>query len=188
MNKKLVLFSVLALIIAGSIFSQEKKHSVMIDTVPLISGIIVNNDDSDLSCFGLAAAYEFNIAPHYSIGARLGFYVGDQASTDYSIFMMSAHGRWYPLAEGPEKLFLDVGLGFYTWNIDAPGIDTQTDLTFELKAGWKHMFNSMFYIEPSLGYILSDAEAFSSSLGFQNYATGIGLYQWNLGLGIGIRF
>jgi hypothetical protein len=186
--KKLVLFLVLAAIATGGIFAQEKRHSVMIDTVPLFSGIIVSDDDSDLSCFGLAAAYEFNIAPHYSIGARLGFYLGDRTSIDYSIFMMSAHGRWYPLAEEPEKLFLDVGLGFYSWDVDVPGSGAHTDLTLELKTGWKHMFNSMFYIEPSLGYVLSDIETITGTWGYQWYGSGMGLYQWHLGLGFGIRF
>jgi hypothetical protein len=46
----------------------------------------------------------------------------------------------------------------------------------------------MFYIEPSLGYMLSDAERFLSFMDMEGMGEGIGLYKWHLGLGIGLRF
>jgi hypothetical protein len=209
MKKLFILFSVLAVIAAGGAFSQETestqetessqetknsrsgKHSLMIDTVPLFSGIIASDDDMGFSCFGLAFVYEYNVASHYSIGARLGFYAGDLSNTDFSIFMVSLHGRWYPFSEGIEKLFLDVGLGFYSFDVKAVFFTKHTDLTRDLKIGYKLLFNKTFYIEPSIGYMLSDAEMVTQGEeggGMEGMGEGLGLYKWHIGLGIGWRF
>jgi hypothetical protein len=73
-EKKFIFILVLVLFADEGVFSRETgsvqngKHSVMIDIVPLFSGIIVG--DSDLYCFGLAFIYEYNLVLHYSIGAR----------------------------------------------------------------------------------------------------------------------
>jgi hypothetical protein len=206
MKKDIILLLVLALFVVGGIFSQEKdnsqetedsqetgssqsgKHSVMIDTVPLFSGIIAGDSDMGLSCFGLVFVYEYNVKPHFSIGARFGFSTGDMDNINYSFVMLSAHGRWYPFSEKTEKLFLDVGLGFYNFDIDVTGFDKHTDLTFDLTIGYKLMFNDMFYLEPSLGYMLSDAEMLTSEGGMEGMAEGLGLYKWHIGLGMGLRF
>jgi hypothetical protein len=200
MKKHLILLLVLAVVAAGGVFSQETekpketkssqsgKHSVMIDTVPLFTGIIVGEDDIDLSCFGLAFVYEYNLASHFSIGPRFGFYVGKMNTISYSFVMLSVHGRWYPFSEGTEKLFLDLGLGVYSHNIDSTYVNRHTDLTFDLAMGYKLMLNRMFYIEPSIGYMLSDVERVLSWGNMEGMGEGLGLYKWHLGLGIGLRF
>jgi hypothetical protein len=205
MKKHLILLLVLAVVAAGGAFSQEAespketkssrsgKHAVMIDIAPLFTGLIVGDGDAGLSCFGLAFAYEYNIASHFSIGPRFGFYAGKQTvyyfSYSYSFLMLSAHGRWYPFSEGIEKLFLDFGLGIYSFNVDVAGFSRHTDLTFDLTMGYKLMFGKMFYIEPSLGYMLSDVDRLSG-YGYmeEGIGEGLGLYKWHLGLGIGLRF
>jgi hypothetical protein len=174
MAKKMILGLVLAAVIAAGAFAQS-KNAVAVDVVPLAKGLIATDTDTNTSVFGIAASFEHPMAPHYSIGARMDLYAGEVSDTSGTYFGMSAHGRWYPLSETWEKLYLDAGLGFNTLNSKVAEF---SGLTFGLKTGWKLLFKEKFFAEPSLEYILAKSVVVVPF-------TPLG---WQIGLGLGMNF
>ncbi|GHU51067.1 hypothetical protein FACS1894200_10910 [Spirochaetia bacterium] len=173
---KKVLFWVLTVITAGGVLAQENALSV--DTIPLFSGFVASDIDANSFYFALSPAYEHLIKSEYSLGVRGDFIFGS-AVKNVSVFYfgLSAHGRWYPLASGFEKLFLDVGLGFSTLSYGSG--NGFSGLTIEMKAGWKHYMGPV-YMEPSLAYFIGKSDG-------SNYFTPIPT-EWQPGLALGIVF
>jgi hypothetical protein len=170
---------VLVTIAAAGVFAQA-KNAVSVDVAPLFEGIIASQDDdsAEITVFGIGVAYERLLVPHYSVGAGIDLYVASVNDLSMTYFGLNAHGRWYPLSESLEKLFLDTGLGFNTLNVEDVDDSIFTGLTFGLKAGWKLLFNKMIFAEPSIGYILAKSSSLAP-------ITPLG---WQIGLNIGAAF
>jgi hypothetical protein len=175
MKKKGLLFLALAVITAGAAFAQS--NAVSLDLFPLFKGFIAANSDAETAYFDLALGYERLVAPHFGIGGDLDLYFGKTLKVDTFYFGLGLKGRWYPLSEQAEKLFLGAGLGFNILSLDG---ETKNGgfagLTTELKAGWRLLF-SKFLVEPSMAYVLSKSGlAAITPLG------------WQAGLRIGLVF
>ncbi|MDR2501202.1 MAG: autotransporter outer membrane beta-barrel domain-containing protein [Treponema sp.] len=159
----------------------ESKWAVSLDLFPLTKGIIWSDSDKDNALFALAPAFEFAVYPHFTIGAALDMYFGEYSKVDIFYFGLAAHGRWYPLSNGLDKLFIDAGLGFNVFALDG---ETDADkggmsgITMSLKAGYKLKFTPNFFLEPSMAYIYA-------KLPGGGIPTPLG---WQPGLNIGVAF
>jgi hypothetical protein len=193
--KKFCFFLTLALLCAGASFGQAgKKNALSIDTAPLLRGFVATHDNPDIGFFGAGLFYERLFGSHYSLGGRFDFLLGEYDSgaveADITYFALSAHGRVYPLSQGLAKLYLDLGIGFNTIDLDMPGQKNEGGLTFALKAGYKHFFNDFIFVEPSIAYVY--AKRISDALP----GVGSGLsrvydpspFEWTPGLLFGISF
>ena len=187
------IFAVLLLAGAG-VFAQEKKaeaeteteaaepavpgirkNALTLDTIPLLKGIIASDNDSDTMFFCMAFSYERLVAPHFTFGFELDLYpgaVGDDV--DYMYFGLAAAGRFYPMSEYMEKVFIGASLGFNTQSIDGKSgaeYGGFTGLTVGLKAGYRIKFNDRFFAEPSMSYTYSKSGEFGGmvplNLGWQ---------------------
>ena len=196
------IFYVLLLVCAGAgmIFAQEKaaeaaepaapgvrKNAISLDTIPLFKGFLATDSDADTSYFCIAAAYERLVAPHFSFGVELDLYPGKLFDVDYMYFSMAAAGRFYPMSEHMEKVFVGASLGFNTQSID--GKSKAEDGGFSgpligLKAGYRIQFTDTFFVEPSMSYIYSKSSALLAFLGGSSI-TPLG---WQGGLRIGFSF
>jgi hypothetical protein len=192
--KKFCFVLTLALLCAGASFGQAgKKNALSIDAVPLARGLVAAHDSPDIGFFGAGLFYERLFGSRYSLGGRLDFFAGEYdngTSIDISYFALSAHGRVYPLSQGLAKLYLDLGVGFNTIDIDMPNQKNEGGLTFALKAGYKHFFNNAIFVEPSIAYVyakrISDARP-----GIGSGLDGVydpSPFAWTPGLLIGVSF
>jgi hypothetical protein len=155
MKKKGLLVLALVVIIAGGSFAEDNAASL--DLFPLFKGIIAADNDDKTGYFDLALGYERLVAPHFSVGGDLDLYFGKTSDLDTFYFGLGLKGRWYPLSEQAEKLFIGTGLGFNSLSIDGSTKGKKggfVGLTAELKAGWRLMF-SQFFVEPSMAYVYS---------------------------------
>jgi hypothetical protein len=179
--KKFYFFSMLALLCAGAVFAQSgKKNALSFDVAPLFRGFVAKEDNPDNEFFGGAVFYERLLGSRYSLGGRFDFILGEYLEMDTSYLAGSLHGRVYPLAQGLEKLYLDVGIGFN--NIDRDGVDDVGGLTFALTAGYKHFFNGFIFVEPSLGLVY--AKTISGNRTLRDPSP----IEWTPGLHIGFSF
>jgi hypothetical protein len=183
MKKTVFAGLVLAAFVVGGVYAQTQgsgpaqKHetgggeriSFAVDTVPLVKGFIAGN--SNTSVLSVSPVLEFGMG-EYSMGARADMIFGkvNDASTIY--FGLAASGRWYPLAT-MEKLYIGAELGFNTCKMES--VTLYTGLTYGLRAGWKHIVSN-FFLEPSLGYILSKTDA----------AMQLTPFGWQIGLNMGV--
>jgi len=191
---------------AGMVFAQEeakteteevavpkvKKNAVTIDAIPLFKGFIASDiregEDNPLTFFFcMAFAYERLIIPHFTIGADLDLYPGTVENCGYMYFGMAANGRYYPMSEYMEKLYLGASLGFNreSVNLSDDALDSDASvtvgLTVGLEAGYKLFFGKMFFVEPSMSYTYS-----KTSFGlFGSTPLNIG---WQAGLRAGVAF
>jgi outer membrane autotransporter protein len=112
----------------------------------------------DDGLFALSPAFEYLVAPHFSVGGVLDLWFGEHSNIDIFYFGLTAHGRWYykPALDG---FFLDAGLGFNAFSIDGKAADRDhggfSGLTASLKAGYKLIFGKNFFVEPSMAYVYS---------------------------------
>jgi hypothetical protein len=200
-NYKLVLVLVLGVAAVGGVFAQAKpagtapavKNAVSLDVVPLFKGFIASEEAKDgnkaTTVFGLAADYEYLIAPHYSIGARIDFYSMTHDKLVGTYFGLAVQGRWYALSESFEKFYLGTDIGFSATSAtnDGDAVDgaKTSGFTFALKAGWKQQLGKIF-IEPSLAYV------YAKTVNISTYTGGTGTTPtpigWQPGLNIGIKF
>jgi hypothetical protein len=149
----------LALLCAGAAFGQSgKKNALSVDTAPFFRGLVAGEKDPDLSYLGAGLSYERLFGSHYSLGGRFDFIFGKHDTVpevDITYLAGSLHGRVYPLGQGLAKLYLDLGIGYNSIDID-PGNDIG-GLTFALTAGYKHFFNSLIFVEPSIGLFYGES-------------------------------
>ncbi|MDR0553931.1 MAG: hypothetical protein LBG76_03930 [Treponema sp.] len=195
MTKRIVLGLLVMAAAAGFLGAQENageapveqaaggaKIALSLDTFPLIKGVIWSDNDADNSQFALAPVLEFLVAPHFAVGAGADLYIGKVSDIDVFYLGLAVHGRWYPLSSGLDKLFIDAGLGFNLATVDGndakPEEGGMTGITASLKAGWKLMFGSRFFVEPSMAFIYA-----KTPMG--GYPTPVG---WQAGLAIGLTF
>jgi hypothetical protein len=158
------------------------KGAVSLDTFPLAKGIIWSDGNADDGLFALAPGFEFPVHPRFTLGAGLDIYFGKNSNIDIFYFGLVAHGRWYPLSSGLDKLFIDAGLGFNVFAFDGetdPDKGGFAGLTISLKAGYKLLFTPRFFVEPSMAFVYAKIPALSSA------PTPLG---WQPGLSIGIVF
>jgi hypothetical protein len=158
MAKRIVLGLLILAAAAGVLGAQEAsgKIAISLDTFPLLKGIIWSDNDADNSLVALAPGFEYLVYPHFTVGAATDLYFGEAWDISFFYFGLAAHGRWYPLSSGLDKLFIDAGLGFNVFALDGetdPDEGGFSGLTASLKAGYKLMFTRNFFIEPSLAFV-----------------------------------
>jgi hypothetical protein len=161
----------------------ERKNAISLDLIPLFKGIIALDSDADTGFFCMALGYERLIAPHFTIGAEIDLYPGQFWDVDYMYFSLAAVGRYYPMSERLEKLYLGTHVGFNVQAIDGKtGAEYGgfSGLLIGLEAGYKLMLGKMFFVEPSMSYTYSK----SGEL-FGMVPLNLG---WQAGLRIGISF
>jgi subtilisin family serine protease len=156
--KKFLGVIVIGTVITVSAFAQDApaKAAIGLDASPLVKGIIWTDSDADNSMFALAPGFEYLVHPHYTVGAAADLYFGEASKIDIFYFGLAAHGRWYPQSSGLDKFFIDVGLGFNVFSYDGETDSKKggfTGLTMSLKAGYKLMFTTKFFIEPSMAFV-----------------------------------
>jgi hypothetical protein len=170
--KKLFSIVVFMSLLVIPVFAQTKsRFAVTLDPFPLIVGPIFGG-------FGIASSFEW--APIRLFSTRLEVYylgiryetsvyeyIEDEASSTYktndiqgSYFKIYGEGRYYPLKTAPQGLFLNLGLGFMSLEIDN-SVSTEEDSDFktffgDLGLGYKITFNRKtklaFFLEPSIKY------------------------------------
>ena len=192
------IFAVL-LLAGASVFAQEKKaeaeaaeeaaepgikkNAITLDTIPLFKGFIASDSDANTSFFCAALAYERLIAPHFTIGAEIDLYPGKVGNVDRMYFSMLAVGRYYPVSEYMEKVFIGANLGFSSQSIKGSSAAKDggfSGLRIGLEAGYKLMLGKVFFMEPSMAYTYEKTNSyFGSSL--QNLG-------WQGGLRLGVAF
>jgi len=135
-----------------------KANAFALDVFQLFNGFISSNDDKDTSFFAISVAYERLVAPHFSIGADLDLIFGEMQTRDGIYFGISAEGRYYPMSENFEKLFIGTTLGYNSCEYKVAGVkfDLFSGLFASLKLGYKVMLKNV-YLEPSISYCVSKA-------------------------------
>ena len=86
--------------------TSAQNFSVGVDSMPLLKGIIWSDSDQKNSLFALSPSFEYLLAPNFSVGAMMDLWFGEASDTNIFYFGLAAQGRWYPLSEGLEKLFV----------------------------------------------------------------------------------
>jgi hypothetical protein len=186
MAKRIVLGLLVLAAVTGVLSAQEAsapaKISMSLDVFPLAKGIIWSDNDADNSMFALAPVFEYLVHPHFTVGGVMDLYFGEANDTSIFYFGLAAHGRWYPMSSGLDKLFLDAGLGFNVFAFDGetdPDEGGFAGLTISLKAGYKLMFTPNLFIEPSMAFVyakIADVGSIPTPFG------------WQPGLSIGCAF
>ena len=151
--KKILCVILLAAGLTAAISAQN--FAVGADSMTLLNGIVWSDGDQKNSLFALSPSFEYLLLPNFSVGAMMDLWFGKASDTDIFYFGLAAQGRWYPLSEGLDKLFVGTLLGFNVFsyngetNSKAGGM---AGLVTGLKAGWKLMFGSLF-VEPSMAFV-----------------------------------
>jgi hypothetical protein len=161
MAKRIVLGLLVLTAAAGFLGAQEtqaqgSKIAVGLDLFPLVKGIIWSDNDADNTLFALTPSFEYLLRPHFTVGAAADLYFGQASDVDIFYLGIAAHGRWYPLSTGLDKLFVDAGLGFNVFSYDGKTDSDRggfTGITMSLKAGYKLMFTPHFFVEPSMAFV-----------------------------------
>ncbi|MDR1318892.1 MAG: autotransporter outer membrane beta-barrel domain-containing protein [Treponema sp.] len=187
MAKRIVLGLLVLAAVTGVLGAQEgsspgAKMAASLDAFPLAKGIIWSDNDEDDSMFALASNFEYLLFPHFTVGGVMDMYFGKASDIDIFYFGLAAHGRWYPLSSGLDKLFLDAGLGFNVFSLDGETGSKKggfAGMTISLKAGYKLMFGSHFFVEPSMAFVYAKTPSRVS------VPTPLG---WQPGLNIGAAF
>jgi hypothetical protein len=178
---------------------KERKNAVSWNTFPLFKGIVSSESnlssepDIDFSLFSLALDYERLIVPHISLGADIDMYFGkvglDEPLDDLDVFYfsLSVNGRYYFMSEKAEKFFLGALIGFNVLSVD--GKTSYEDGGFgsiyaEIEAGYRLFFTNMFFVEPSVSYVISKSPSMVEGFGMSNPLPS----EWEGGLSIGIAF
>jgi hypothetical protein len=183
--KRIVCIIMLLAAAAGSVSAQESsaggKLAVSLDAMPLFKGIIWSDNDADDGLFALSPSFEYLVAPHFSVGGTVDLWFGTASDIDIFYFGLAAQGRWYPLSGGLDKFFVGALLGFNMFSVDGEDPDAEhggfAGLTIGLKAGWKIMFGSNVFVEPSMAYVYAKTGG--------SVPTPLG---WQPGLSVGAAF
>jgi hypothetical protein len=185
MAKRILLGLLVLAAVTGVLGAQEEapaaKMAVSLDLSPLLKGIIWSDSDADNALFALAPNFEYLVRPHFTVGAAADLYFGEASDVDIFYFGLAAHGRWYPLSSGLDKLFIDAGLGFNVFAYDGetdPDKGGFAGITMSLEAGYKLMFTRNFFVEPSLAFVYAKTP-------YAGAPTPLG---WQPGLSIGGAF
>ncbi|MDR2746387.1 MAG: hypothetical protein LBB77_02975 [Treponema sp.] len=182
--KKNLCVMLLAVGLTAAIPAQEAsgaKIAVGLDVMPLLKGIIWSDNKADNSLFALSPSFEYRIAPHFSVGGSVDLWFGEASKINIFYFGLAGRGRWYPLAAGFDKLFVEAALGFNVFSLNG---ETDADkggmagMLTGLKAGWKLMFGPKFFVEPSMAYVYAKTNSVSAP-------TPLG---WQAGLNVGTTF
>jgi hypothetical protein len=190
---KIVLGLLVLAAVTGVLYAQEEapagqttagaaKLAVSLDLFPLVKGIVWSDSDADNSLFALAPGFEYLIRPHFTMGVAADLYFGEAGKIDIFYFGFAAHGRWYPLSPGLDKLFIDTGLGFNVFALDGETDSKKggfAGIIMSLKAGYKLMFTSKFFLEPSMAFVYAKTPKTTT------VPTPLG---WQPGLSIGVAF
>ncbi|MDR3139383.1 MAG: autotransporter outer membrane beta-barrel domain-containing protein [Treponema sp.] len=184
MAKRILLGLLILAAVTGVLCAQEgtAKTAVGLDAFPLVKGFIWSDNDLDNSLFVLAPNFEYLVHPRFTIGAAADLYLGEAAKIDILYFGVAAHGRWYPQSSGLDKLFIDAGLGFNIFSLDGETDSEKggfTGFTISLKAGYKLVLGSKFFIEPSMAFVYAKTPSTVS------IPTPLG---WQPGLSAGVAF
>ncbi|MDR1398445.1 MAG: hypothetical protein LBJ41_00785 [Treponema sp.] len=151
--KKIMCVMLLAAGLSAALSAQN--FAVGGDAMPLLKGFTWSDGDKENFLFALAPSFEYHIIPHFSVGATMDLWFGQESSKGIFYFGLAAQGRWYPLSEGLDKLFVGTLLGFNVLSYDGKTKSSEggmAGLVTGLKAGWKLMFGSIF-VEPFMSYI-----------------------------------
>jgi len=146
-----------------------RKNSIALDMFTLFKGAIASNEDfTDVS---ISAAYERLMAPHFSIGPDLEMYFMSYDKLNYMhfYFSLAAEGRYYTDADF-EKFFVGTIIGFNLLSVDGKtGMKYGgfAGLTSSLKMGYKVTFSELFYMEPSMSWVLSKSASVPTPSGWQ---------------------
>jgi hypothetical protein len=174
MVKRIVLGLLVLAAATGVLGAQESgaKMAAGLDVFPLVKGIIWSDSKQDNSLFAFAPSFEYRVAPHYTVGAVVDLYIGEYSKVDVLYFGLTAHGRWYPLSTGLDKFFIDAGMGFNVFAFDGetdPDKGGFSGMTISLKAGYKLMFGSNFFLEPAMAFVYAKTPRVASPtpLGWQ---------------------
>jgi len=219
--KKILCVLVLACLVLGAAFAQQQKpatpaqpakpatpppaaapagefkNSIGLDLFQLFKGFIATDTGSKVSVFIISAGYENLVAPHFSVGADLDFYLMKFNSVDSLYFGLAAEGRYYPMSANFEKFFLGTTIGINALSIKGkvkPEDGGFFGLTTSLKAGYKLIINKNMYLEPSLAYVLSKSGGGSVNVNIGDVDIGFSIPSaptplgWNGGLRLGILF
>lgn len=181
--KKILCIAVLACVIMGSAFAQQKaaasptagaKSSAALDIIPLFGSFTGFSEKNKTFRLGIEASYERLIAPHWSAGVNL--IVGFKSTpVDYDIwgdvrdetgifklnFGLDAEGRYYPFADF-DMLFLGatlgfrVSTGFLAYTLAGYTYPGEFGLNVGIKAGYKLVTSKRFYLEPALSFSTYD--------------------------------
>ncbi|MDR0294760.1 MAG: porin family protein [Prevotellaceae bacterium] len=163
---KKILTIVLAFVVAGSAFAQEKKFYLGLSGVQigvggmestgLGTGVIYQKTDDNHSSilFGIAPEFGYFITERFAVGLGAGFNyksdkVGDN-STGTTIWGVSPYARFYPIKAERFGLYLQAGVSFLSSKHENAS-----------KA------SNMFYagIRPGVSYNLSDSFAIHATFG-----------------------
>jgi len=165
---------------------ERKANAIGMDMFQLFKGFIASDNSQDFFAFDVSAGYERLIAPNFSIGADIDLYyfsLGGGANGFY--FSLAGEGRYYPMSENFEKLFIGTTLGINILSLDG-SIKSEDGgfmgLITSLKMGYKVIIAKSFYLEPSLSYVLSKTSIMALLGGIP---TPLG---WNGGLRFGYTF
>jgi hypothetical protein len=159
---------------------EPPKVAISLDLFPLVKGLIWSDSDADNSLAAIVPVLEYLVYPHFTVGAAADLYFGKYMDVEVFYLGLALHGRYYPLSEGLDKLFIDAGLGFNVFSYDGSFKKEQggfSGITLSLKAGYKLMFTPHFFLEPSMGFI------YAKTGGYIPTPSG-----WQPGLNIGFVF
>jgi hypothetical protein len=175
--------------VVEAVVEEAAKTALSVDVFPLVKGMLWKNsaEGYGYEMFALAATFEYQVRPHYTVSGGADFYTGAVAKdVDFTYFGLAVHGRYYPQSAGMDKFFIDAGLGFNTFSVDLPsGSEEKPDytaLTLSLKAGYKLMLTPGFFFEPSMAFVYAKTPNLS---GLNAPPTPLG---WQPGLSIGATF
>jgi hypothetical protein len=200
MKKVVLCIMILACVIMGGAFAQQKpapaapakpapeeaprerKNSVALDMFPLFKGFIATNTDDKFIIFIFSTAYERLLVPHFSLGGDLDMYFMNFDGTPGFYFGLASEGRYYPVSDF-DKFFVGTALGFNVLSVDGSAKPEEggfVGITASLKTGYKLIIGKIFYMEPSLSWVLSKISIAGSFI-----PTPLG---WQGGLRVGFVF
>lgn len=161
MVKKLLLFAVIFLVLAGFAFSQEDntfpRHGLSIDaggtmSTLFMSALMQSYGGTDY-LLGSAVQYEFQINEHLSTALRFEYKILNTTIDEMTTMSLGGHFRWYP---NKGIFFLDGMIGYATLTGSRRDevMPISHYLKFGTRLGWRIDFGSPrgIFIEPSLGY------------------------------------
>ncbi|GHU47417.1 hypothetical protein FACS1894200_02760 [Spirochaetia bacterium] len=176
--KRIVCTVLLAASLAAGV-SAQSKTAIGLDIMPLFKGFIWADTDANNSLFALSPSFEYLVAPSFTMGGAADLWFGKASDISVFYFGLNAQGRWYPLSEGLDKLFVGTTLGFNRLAVDGK-TEAQYGgffgLTIGLKMGYRLIFDS-FFVEPSMAFVYSKTG--------QSVPTPSG---WQPGLSLGLTF
>ena len=141
MKKLFVLVIMIAC--AGMAFAQT--NAVSLDLYPAIVGIDESGDG--WLQINIAAGFEHAMSRNLTVGGDVDFFIGSATGYSKVFFGATAKGRYYPMSQALEGLFVGGGFGIgFTKEKD---VDGELNLIVEIETGYKIPISS-FFVEPSI--------------------------------------